>query len=143
MSFFSKGNNSRGANKDRGNNCQRGHRRPQFSIHFDADPQELNQIFQAGFFNLVGQGILQPRPDRNPFQPHQNFSGICVPLMFLCNHNHLPMMAGKRSSISLLQIIMVHLQYHFHCHILHHHSTQMPKLIVLSHQYSPLMQARD
>ena len=31
------------------------------------------------FFNLVGQGILQPRPERPPFQPHQNFVGVCVP----------------------------------------------------------------
>jgi hypothetical protein len=79
MSFFSRGSNGRGANRGRGNNWQRGHRRPRFSIHFDVDPQELNQLFQAGFFNLVGQGILQPRPERPPFQPHQNFSGICVP----------------------------------------------------------------
>jgi hypothetical protein len=79
MSFFSRGSNGRGANRGRGNNWKRGHRRPWFSIHFDVDPQELNQFFQVGFFNLVGQGILQPRPERPPFQPHQNFSGVCVP----------------------------------------------------------------
>jgi hypothetical protein len=81
MSFFSRGNNGRGVNRgaNRGNNWQRGHRRPQFSIHFDVDPQELNQLFQDGFFNLVGHGILQPHTERPPFQPHQNFSGIHVP----------------------------------------------------------------
>jgi hypothetical protein len=57
----------------------RGHKRPRFSIHFDVDTQELNHIFQVGFFNLVGQGILQCRPKRPPFQAHQNFFGIRVP----------------------------------------------------------------
>jgi hypothetical protein len=56
MSFFSRGSNGRG-NRGRGN-WKRGHKRPLFSIHFDVDPPELNQLFQAGFFNLVGQGIL-------------------------------------------------------------------------------------
>jgi hypothetical protein len=74
ISFFSKGSNQRGSNRDRGNNWQIGHRRPQFSIHFDVDPQELN-----GFFNLVDQGIMQPIPERPPFHPRQNFSGIHVP----------------------------------------------------------------
>jgi hypothetical protein len=31
------------------------------------------------FFNLVGEGILQPRSKRPPFEPHQNFSSIRVP----------------------------------------------------------------
>jgi hypothetical protein len=83
MSFFSRGNNdigaNRGANRDKGNNWKRSHKRPQFSIHFDADPQELNQLFQAGFFNIVGQGILKPIPKMPPFQPSQNFFGIHVP----------------------------------------------------------------
>jgi hypothetical protein len=33
-------------------NWNRGHRRPRFSIHFDVDPQELNQLFQLG--SLIG-----------------------------------------------------------------------------------------
>jgi hypothetical protein len=43
--------------------------RPIFSIHFDVDPQELNQLFQARFFKFVGQGVFQPhpRPERPPF----------------------------------------------------------------------------
>ena len=80
MSFFNRGSNDRGANIGRGNNWQRGHRRPQFSTHFDVDLQELNHRFQAGFFNLVGQEILQPRPARPPFHPYKNLSGIYVPL---------------------------------------------------------------
>jgi len=45
---------------------------PQFSIHFDVDLQEMNQLFQDKFFNLVRQGILQLRPERPPFHvpPH-------------------------------------------------------------------------
>lgn len=77
---FSKGNNDNGANRGKDNNWQRGQRRPRFSIHFDVDLQELNQLFQARFFNLVGQRILQPRHERPPFQPHQNLSGVRVPL---------------------------------------------------------------
>jgi hypothetical protein len=83
MSSFSRDNNdrgdNRGVNRDRGNNSQRGHRRPRFSIHFDVDLQELNQLFQAEFFNLVGQGIMQPIPERPPYQSRQNVFGIHVP----------------------------------------------------------------
>ena len=68
MIFFSRGSNGRG-NRGRGN-WQRGHRIPWFSIHFDVDPRELNHLFQVGFFNLVGHGILQPRPEIPPFQAH-------------------------------------------------------------------------
>jgi hypothetical protein len=77
MRFFSRGNNGRN-NRGRGN-WNRGHRRPRFSIHFDVDPQELNQLFQVGFFNWVGHGIMHPRPERPPFQPPQNILGILVP----------------------------------------------------------------
>ena len=41
-------------------------------------PQELNHLFQVGFFNWIGQGIIQPRPERPPFQP-QHVPGIPVP----------------------------------------------------------------
>jgi hypothetical protein len=76
MSFFSRG--SHGRNKRGRRNWNRGPRRPRFSIHFDADPQELNQLFQARFFNWIGQGAVQPRPERHPFQP-QHVPGIPVP----------------------------------------------------------------
>jgi hypothetical protein len=77
MSFFSRGSNGRN-NRGRGN-WQTDHRRPRFSIHFDVDLQESNQRFQAALFYLVGHGILHPRPDRPPFQPPRNFSGILIP----------------------------------------------------------------
>jgi hypothetical protein len=49
----------------------RGPRRPRFSIHFDADLQELGKLFQAGFFNWIGKGVVQPRLERPPFQAPQ------------------------------------------------------------------------
>jgi hypothetical protein len=51
----------------------------QFSIHFDANSKELNQLFQVGFFNLAGHGILHPQPEMPPFQQPQNFPDIRVP----------------------------------------------------------------
>jgi hypothetical protein len=76
MNFFSRGSHGRG-NKVR-ENWNRGPRRPRFSIHFDADSQELGQLFQAQFFNWIGKGVVTPRPKRPPFQsPH--VPGIPVP----------------------------------------------------------------
>ena len=76
MRFFSRGIHGRG-NRGRGN-WNRGPRRPRFSIHFDADSQELGQLFQAGFLNWNGKGVVQPRPERPPFQPPQ-VPSISVP----------------------------------------------------------------
>jgi hypothetical protein len=76
MDLFSRGSHGQN-NRGRGN-WNRGPKRPIFSIHFDANLQELNHIFQARFFNWIGQGIVQPRPERPPFQP-QNVPGIPVP----------------------------------------------------------------
>jgi len=66
MGFFSRGSHGRG----RGIKCfwQRSNKIPIFSIHFDVYPQELNQIFQAKFFNLVFQGGFHPHP--TPERPH-------------------------------------------------------------------------
>jgi hypothetical protein len=77
MSFFSRGSHGRN-NRGRGN-WNIGPKRPRFLIHFDADPQELNHLFQAGFFNWIGQGVVQPRRERTPFQPH-HVPDIPVPL---------------------------------------------------------------
>jgi hypothetical protein len=76
MSFFSRGSHGKG-NRGRGN-WNRGHRRPRFSIHFHADSQELGRLFQARFFNWIGKGVVQPRPERPPFQAPQ-VPGIPVP----------------------------------------------------------------
>jgi hypothetical protein len=76
MSLFSKGIHGR---NNRGRcNWNIGPIRPIFSIHFDGDPKELNHIFQDGFFNWIGKGIVQPRQERPPFHP-QNVPGIPVP----------------------------------------------------------------
>jgi hypothetical protein len=76
MRFFSRGSHGRG-NRGR-DNWNRVLRRPRFSIHFDAGSQELGQLFQAVFFNWIGQGMFQPRPERPPFQAQQSPS-ILVP----------------------------------------------------------------
>ena len=76
MKLFSRG--SHGRNNKGIRNWNRGPRRPRFSIHFDVDPQELNQLFQVGFFNWIGKGVVQHRPERPPFQP-QHVHGIPVP----------------------------------------------------------------
>jgi hypothetical protein len=41
--------------------------------------KELGELFQVGFFNWIGQGVVQPRPIRPPFQTPQ-VHGIPVPL---------------------------------------------------------------
>jgi hypothetical protein len=76
MSFFNRGSHNQG-NKGQGN-WNRGPRRPRFSIHFDIDSEELGQLFHVGFFNWIGQGIVQPRPERLPFQAQQA-PGIPMP----------------------------------------------------------------
>jgi hypothetical protein len=76
MRFFSRGIHGRG-NRGRGN-WHRGPRRLRLSIHFDVDSQELGQLFQVIFFNWIGQGVVQPRPKRPPFQALQA-PGIIVP----------------------------------------------------------------
>jgi hypothetical protein len=66
MRFFSRGIHVRG-NRWRGN-WSRGPRRPILSIHFDADSQDLGQLFQVVFFNWIGKGVVQHRPKRPPLQ---------------------------------------------------------------------------
>ena len=66
MTFFSRDSHDRG-NQGRGN-WNIGPRRPRFSIQFDVNSQELYQLFQAGFFNWIGKGVVQPRPEKPPFQ---------------------------------------------------------------------------
>jgi hypothetical protein len=65
MSFFRRGSHGRGNIGI--DNWNKGPRRPRFSIHFDADSQELGQLFHARFFNWIGKGMVQPRPERPPF----------------------------------------------------------------------------
>jgi hypothetical protein len=83
MSFFSKGSHGRGRNRGRGwnNFGKRGNERPRFSIHFDVDPQKLNQLLQTNFFNLLGQGAFHPHPipKRPPYQPLPGILNVRVP----------------------------------------------------------------
>jgi hypothetical protein len=105
MSFFSRGNNDQ---NNRGRvNWNRGHRRPGFSINFDIDPQELNQLFQDGLFNWVGHGIMHPRIERPPFNPPQNVHGILVPPHVSLHPESPQMIVGKRSPTNLSLTIVV------------------------------------
>jgi hypothetical protein len=50
------------------------HKRMRFSIHFDVDSDEFNQLVQTGYLNLGGQPALPqpPTPPSAPLQPHPN-----------------------------------------------------------------------
>jgi hypothetical protein len=53
------GNWNRGQQAD----WQRGrNKRLRFSVHFDADSEEFNQLLQTGFLHLAGQGHFHPPP---------------------------------------------------------------------------------
>jgi len=78
MSFFNIGIYNRGNRDNMGNRrnwnigqnvgWKRGrNKRLRFSIHFDVDSKEFNQLLQTGFLNLTRQGN---------FQPHHNIVGI-------------------------------------------------------------------
>jgi hypothetical protein len=103
MSLFSRGSHGRG--RGRNNFLQRGHRRPRFSTHFCVDPQELNQLFQARFFKLAGQGVFHPhpRPQRPPYQPHQNISGIHIP-PHVSIHLEVPVNDGWKDIVNQIAV---------------------------------------
>jgi hypothetical protein len=80
MSFFSHGSNHFG---NKGNRGKRGrmpnafgkrgrNKRMRFSIHFDANSEEFNQLVQTNYLNLVGHPAFQPpqAPVIPPLQPH-------------------------------------------------------------------------
>jgi hypothetical protein len=80
MRFFNRGSNgldNRGnrGNRGRGPNAfwQRGrNKRMRFSIHFDANSEEFNQLVQTGYLNLAGHPTFHPHQPqvRPPFQPN-------------------------------------------------------------------------
>jgi len=79
MSFFSRGSDKGGNRGRRGRFpnvfWQQGrHKRMRFSIHFDVDSEEFNQLLQTSYLNLVGQLALPqpPSPPSVPLQPHPN-----------------------------------------------------------------------
>jgi hypothetical protein len=89
MSFFNRGSN-RGGNKGRrgrGPNTfwqPGGHKKLRFSIHFDVDSDEFQQLIQTGHLNLGGQHAL-PQPQAAPnviLQPHLVLLTFLSPL---CN----------------------------------------------------------
>jgi hypothetical protein len=76
MNFFNRGNHgSRGNNSGRGlGPSKRGNKRLWFSIHFDADSEEFNQLLQTGFLNLVVQQSYIP-----PLIPEKPHPSISIP----------------------------------------------------------------
>jgi hypothetical protein len=137
MRFFSRGNNGRN-NRGRGN-WNRGPRRPRFSIHFDVDPQELNQLFQVGFFNWIGHGIVHPRPERPPFQP-QNIPGILVP-PHVSLQPEVPANDGWKEIVNPLSLTIVVGPI---CHCLSHHlSIPMSIFPMLIHLFNLHMLVKD
>jgi hypothetical protein len=61
-----------------------------FSIHFDVDSEEFNQLVQTGYLNLGGKPTLpQPQaPPNPPLQPHPSIAYFPEPLCIQ------PMMVG-------------------------------------------------
>jgi hypothetical protein len=78
MSFFSRGSNRGGNRGKKEEECpnvfwqQARHKRMRFSIHFDVDSDEFNQLVQTSYLNLGGQPALPqpPAPPSAPLQPH-------------------------------------------------------------------------
>jgi hypothetical protein len=68
MRFFSRGSN-RGGNRGRRGRMpnvfwQQGrHKRMIFSIHFDVDSEEFNQLVQTGYLNLGGHPTFASTPN--------------------------------------------------------------------------------
>jgi hypothetical protein len=86
MSFFSRGNNRGGNGGNRGRRGRgpntfwqpRGHKKLRFSIHFDVDSDEFQEVIQTGHLNLGGQQAL-PQPQATPnviLQPHPGIVNI-------------------------------------------------------------------
>jgi hypothetical protein len=131
MIFFSRGSHG-WSNRGRGN-WNRGPRRPRFSIHFDADSQELSQLFQASFFNWIGQGVVQPRPERPPFQA-SHVPGIPVPPHVslqpeVLENDGWQEIVTRQSPNIVAGPICLYL-------LLLHRLTQLSKLPLHTHQYS-------
>jgi hypothetical protein len=92
MSFFSRGS-SRGGNRGRRGRFPNtfwqpgGHKKLRFSIHFDVDSDEFQQLIQTGHLNLGGQHAL-PQPQVPPnviLQPHPGI--VNVPESHVQPHN--------------------------------------------------------
>jgi hypothetical protein len=92
MRFFSRGSHGRG-NQGRGN-WNRGPRRPRFSIHLDADSQELGQLFQTGFLTRLEKEWSNQGLKGLPSKPYRSLVSQC-PLMSHCNLKSSKMMDGK------------------------------------------------
>jgi hypothetical protein len=142
MSFFSRGSNGRN-NRGRGN-WHEGHRRPQFSIHFDVDPARVEpNCFKLGSLIWLAMGYCILDLKGPLFNNLRIFLAFLFPHMCRCNPNLPQMTVGKKLSINLLLTTVVGLLSHFHYH--HHHLQLilMHKFPMLFHQCSLRMPTRD
>jgi hypothetical protein len=78
MRFFSRGNHGKGIRTN--DFWQWGKKIIWFSIHFDVDLEEFNQLLQNGFLNLARQRAFQSPPPHGqpPLRPHTSNSSILV-----------------------------------------------------------------
>ena len=137
MIFFIWGSHGRG-NRGRGN-WNQGPRRPRFSIHFDVDSEDLGQLFHVGFFNWIGKGVVQPRPERLPSKLHMPLVFSC-PLMSHCNPRFPKMTDGKRLSTRQSPNITAG---PICLYLLPHLSIRLTKIHLSTHQFSPSMIEKD
>jgi hypothetical protein len=83
MSFFSRGNmrsNKGGRGKRPNMFWEQGiHKKSGFSIHFDVDSNEFNQLFQTSQINLSGKLFLPLAHPNEPLQSHHSIMEIHEP----------------------------------------------------------------
>jgi hypothetical protein len=130
MIFFSRGSHDR-RNRGRGN-WNRGPRRPRFSIHFDADLQELAQLFHLGFLIGLGKEWSNLGPKGLPSKPHRSLVFSCL-LMSYYNLKFPKMTDGKRLSTRQSPNIVAGLTYLYLLSLL---SIKLSNLPLSIHQFS-------
>jgi hypothetical protein len=89
MIFFSRGSHCRRGKKgDRGlGPWHRGNKKLIFSIHFDADSEEFNQLLRKGFLDLVVQKAYKP-----PLMHENPHPSIDIPIP---NHVSAPVVRAE------------------------------------------------
>jgi len=104
----------------------RGKKILQFSINFDVDSEEFNQLLQIGFLKLAGKISFQPSPppEGPPLRPHTSIFVITVQPHVSLPHE-IPTNYGWNDVVSPPQV-QSHddPQCHFHYLILHLRGTQ-------------------
>jgi hypothetical protein len=94
-----------------------------FSIHFDANSEEFNQLVQTGYLNLAGHPTFQPpQPpfippvQPNDLRPHPSITTFLISLMYKSNLQS--MMVGMIHQ-SILHLVLVTGQLCLYLFLLH------------------------